>query len=168
MGSRKSRDFRHQQDREVQLHRLKNEPRPFGQPPCAEGIGRARVQLACCPSFAEATCWEICEQSNSYNLFRSKASRTASTISLVGFDQIEHPSSQLQHFVQSLFAINMPIAPVLTDTAGLDGVSLHLVLFGDLHSMSRFDWWSDPPPAWEPMVSLANAMLKSFGASNPT
>jgi hypothetical protein len=42
-----------------------------------------------------------------------------------------------------------------------------LALFVELWSQVRFQWWSDHPPAWSPMVEVVEEMLAAFGAPPP-
>jgi len=71
---------------------------------------------------------------------------------------------RLRAFFDRLTSLTLPIAPDLSNLAGADGETTQLALFGDLHSHVRFQWWSDYPPAWEPLVTIAKEMLSAFGA----
>ena len=46
--------------------------------------------------------------------------------------------------------------------AGLDGEIHQLAIFGDMWSELRFQWWSEPPHTWRPLVEISAEMIKSF------
>jgi hypothetical protein len=77
---------------------------------------------------------------------------------MVSFD-----SDGLRSFFDRLTSLTLPIAPDLSNMSGLDGETTQLALLGDLHSHVRFEWWSEYPPAWKPLVEIANEMLRAFG-----
>jgi hypothetical protein len=66
-----------------------------------------------------------------------------------------------------LRSLTLPIEPLFNDMGGLDGASFHLALFGDLHSEVRFQWWSDPPPQWGPLIEISNEMIEGFLSLQP-
>jgi hypothetical protein len=40
-----------------------------------------------------------------------------------------------------------------------------LAVFGDLWSSWRFQWWSEAPAAWRPLVAIAEEMIAAFAAA---
>lgn len=52
--------------------------------------------------------------------------------------------------------------PDLSGMGGADGSNYELAVFGDLYSEFRFQWWSEPPAEWKPLVTIATEMIKAF------
>jgi hypothetical protein len=168
MGNRrKSREYRLNKDREDNWEKLRTQPRRFGERSHAFGVGKSLIQIATCPSFEECRCWDICECKSNYTLYSSKAEHMQEGVIVVGFEPVEFSSEKLQQFINRLYQLKMPIKPARNNLEGLDGVSFHLVLFGDLYSAVRFDWWCDPPPGWEEMAGIVGDMLGAFSAASP-
>jgi hypothetical protein len=79
-----------------------------------------------------------------------------------GYEPVTFPSERLRGFFDRLVALSVPITPHLNNMGGLDGTVTQLTLFGDLHSRVKFQWWSDPPPGWAPLVRVAKEMIEAF------
>jgi hypothetical protein len=53
-------------------------------------------------------------------------------------------------------------SPIPTVGCGADGSLFQLAVFGNGEPQIRFQWWSVPPPQWQPMVAIANEMIQGF------
>jgi hypothetical protein len=82
---------------------------------------------------------------------------------LQGYDLVPFPPEKLRGFVGRLMSVSVPVAPHLNDMGCVDGTVTRLTLFGDLFSCVRFQWWSDYPPGWAPLVRMADEMIAAFG-----
>jgi hypothetical protein len=86
-----------------------------------------------------------------------------STLTVQGYEPVEFDGGKLKGYFERLTSLSMPVAPHLTNTAGLDGTVTQLALFGDLSSYARYQWWSKHPPGWTPLVEVTEEMLAAFG-----
>jgi hypothetical protein len=130
----------------------------------ARGIGARRLQLLFLPSFEwkESVAFEIRCAGDEWRLFRSRVVEPFFAVRLLGYDQIRFESAKLAEFFQLACSLSIPITPCLDGSAGCDGVSYELSLFGDLWSECRFRWWSEPPSQWQPLIDLYDEMLRAF------
>lgn len=145
---------------------------PYGRV-CFPGIGILRVQLVIEPSFEEGFSWDIRVRDPEWRLFRSTIPRlnehnVHEGIKLLGYEELGIESDILRAYFDKLRSLTLPIAPLFNGMGGLDGTSFQLALFGDPHAQVRFQWWSDPPPQWEPLIEIANEMIVRFLKLNPT
>lgn len=159
----RSREFRKQQEKQASWDRLRSAPwRPTSQVR-AIGNGLPRVQLVQLPSFSAGLFWEICQHDDDWLLYTSQVvDETWDKLTVQGYVPVDCESSQLKSYVDRLTAVTMPVAPHLNNMDGLDGTVTQLTLFGDLFSEVRFQWWTDYPPGWQPMVEIADEMLGVF------
>jgi hypothetical protein len=160
----RSRELRKEQDRQASWDRLRTVPWSPFDPHGAIGSGTLRIQLIHLPSFSTPVFWEVCQLQAQWLLYSSKVVEQGwPTLRVQGYEPTPFDSALLRSFFDRLTSLALPIAPDLSNMSGLDGETTHLALFGDLHSHVRFKWWSDYPPAWKPLVAIADEMLKAFG-----
>ena len=165
MGNKKAREFQQEQALRDQWHRARTVPRDPDDIHLPTH-GQIRYQLLCAPSFDPGYAWHACEAEPHWRLYRSQVITERLQTRLIGLEELAAPHDP-QTFFARLQMISMPIAPLYNNMAGTDGTMYELALFGDLHSQVRFRWWSDPPPHWQPLVSIAEEMLALFRKSNP-
>ena len=165
MGNKKAREFQREQAIRDQWHRARTVPRDPDDTNLPTH-GRTRYQLLHAPSFDPGYAWHACEAEPHWRLYRSQITREHRKTKLIGLDELTAPLD-LQRFFSRLQSVSMPIAPLYNNMGGVDGTMYQLALFGDLHSAVRFRWWSDPPPHWQPLVSIAEEMLALFLKSTP-
>jgi hypothetical protein len=164
VGNRRAREFRLEQDRLAQIaeeERAGIEPRPPSGHRHLIGIGSLRLQLIMLPSFEEPRAWEIRERQQQWSLFRSRV-EPEPEVRLVGYEPVSFESTQLQEFFRRVTALRLPLGPNLDGFGGADGSQYQLAAFGDAFAEFRFQWWSEPPPAWQPLVDVANEMIEAF------
>lgn len=160
----RSRELRKEQERQASWDRLQTAPWDPLESHRAVGSGRRRLQLIHLPSFSPPSFWEVCELQSKWLLYSSKIVGTWwPTLRVQGYEPIQFDGDRLRSYFERLTALHLPIAPDLSNMAGLDGVTTQLAMFGDLHSQVRFEWWSEYPPAWKPLVDIANEMLEALG-----
>ena len=160
----RSRELRKEQDRRASWDRLRTAPWSPFDAHGAMGSGSQRIQLIHLPSFATPVFWEVRQLQAQWLLYSSTVvDRGRATLRVQGFEPVPFDGGRLRSFFDRLTSLALPIAPDLSNMAGLDGERTHLALFGDLHSHVRFEWWSEYPPAWKPLVEIANEMLEAFG-----
>jgi hypothetical protein len=160
----RSRELRKEQDRQASWDRLRTAPWSPFDPHGAMGSGRERIQLIHLPSFTTPVFWEVCQLGPQWLLYSSKVVEPSwPTLKVQGYESVPFDGDQLRSFFDRLTSLTLPIAPDLSNMAGADGETTHLALFGDLHSHVRFEWWSEYPPAWQPLVEIATEMLGAFG-----
>lgn len=164
MGNRRARELMLQQEEDACWQRIRTEPRPATRDVHARGIGALRVQLIKCPSFEEARAWEVRNGPQGWTLFEPRVLRQLSIleVELVGYDAVPFPSDRLATFFAKITALSLPIAPILTGSAGADGTLYQMAVFGDLCSSWRFHWWDRPPEGWRPLVTIAEEMFAAF------
>lgn len=162
MGNRRGRELRLQQEQDASLEKLRTEPRPALADAHAFGIGTLRIQAWACPSFERARYWEVRQLEHEWLLYASEVVQQLPELTVVGFEKTPFDSTQLRDYFQSLTSLSLPLKPDLSGTEGLDGTRFGLGILGDLSSQIRFEWWSQFPPQWEPMIQIADQMLKEF------
>ncbi len=62
-------------------------------------------------------------------------------------------------------AIRVP-ARIAERAMGADGES-YVLSFGGLFVSTRFAWWCDPPPGWEPLAGLLNDVVRAIDGGPP-
>ena len=130
----------------------------------AYNSGTARVQLIRLPSFETPVFWEVCQRGDEWLLYSSTVVGNGwPAVRVQGYELTAFSSEALRGYFDRLTSRSFRIAPHLKDFVGLDGTLTHLTLFGGGYSQVRFQWWSDPPKNWKPMVTIANEMLAAFG-----
>jgi hypothetical protein len=160
-----SREFRKEQTRQASWDRMRKAPwspfdlyRPIGS-------GKQRIQLIYLPSFSSPAFWEVCLLDSEWVLYSAKVIDPGwPTITVQGYEPVQFDGNRLRSYFDRLASLTLPIAQHSDDQAVLDGETTQLALFGDLFSFVRFQWWSEYPPAWEPLVGITNEMLKAFGS----
>lgn len=167
MGNRKAREFILQQQDDADWQRVRSETRAAICDVRARGIGHRRLQLIVCPSFEDGQAWEIRQQVE-WRLFRSEVVDPWPNVQLIGYDPISIDPALLSSFFKRAVSLSLPIAPFLNDMEGLDGEITQIAIFGGF-SECRFQWWSESPPEWKPLVDLTAEMLKTFeSAARPS
>jgi hypothetical protein len=162
MGNRKAREMMLQKEQDALWERIRTEPRPAASDVYAYGIGIRRIQLIVWPSFEEAFVWDVREGPESWRLFRPNVLDSSIGLVVVGYDAVPIESNRLEVFFRRIIGLSMPIAPDLSSCGGADGTSYELAIFGDLHSSWRFQWWSQAPKHWRPLVEVASEMIVAF------
>jgi hypothetical protein len=162
MGNRRAREFVLRQADEEGWGRARTLPRPVNGTVGARGCGGLRLQLVVCPSFEEGVAWEVRQRGDEWFLYRS-AVVGGPTIQLVGFDWLSADPLRLAGFYARVTALTLPLSPDRSGLAGADGTSYQLAVYGDLWSGWRFQWWSEYPRQWQPIVDLADEMAALFG-----
>jgi len=162
----RSREFREQQELQAAWHRLRAEPWSPLETRRTLDSGWPRIQLVRLPSFSAPTFWEICEYGSEWKLYTSTVVDSHwSRLTVRGYEPVEFDGRKLKTYFKRLTALTLPIAPELRSLGGLDGTVTQLALFGALSSQVRYQWWSDHPPGWKPLVKIVDQMFKAFGGS---
>jgi hypothetical protein len=165
MGNRRAREFvKNRHDDEAWL-RVQNEPRLAIQDVHAHGIGTRRLQLLSLPSFDDPLAFEIRQAGTEWRLYSSRVTESWPTLHLIGYDHVQFASEKLGSLFGRVTALSLPLVPYLNGSCGLDGSMFHLAVFGDMYSEWRFQWWSNSPPQWLPLVKLADEMLQMFASA---
>ena len=160
MGNKKSREYMKQRADLADLARAQTEERPIFADVFVRGAGVRRIQVVCMPSFDDGYSWDIRELNDSWLLYRGVVSPDVQRVR--GFDRLNADPQRLQAFFDELCATTLPVRPDLSGMNGLDGTMYQLALFGDLFSALRFEWWSDFPSHWKPLVQIADRMMDYF------
>ena len=84
-------------------------------------------------------------------------------LTVQGYEPVEFDGGTLKTYFKRLTTLTLPIAPDLRSLGGTDGTVTQLALFGSLCSQVRYQWWSNCPPGWGPLVKIADKMFKAFG-----
>jgi hypothetical protein len=165
MGNRKAREWQHEQDRRASWERLRGGPWSPDDDLRAFGSGKVRAQVIHLPSFDPPSFWEVCALDGGWVLYTAAvvADWYPGPLRLQGYDLVPFPPEKLRGFVGRLMSVSVPVAPHLNDMGCVDGTVTRLTLFGDLFSCVRFQWWSDYPPGWAPLVRMADEMIAAFG-----
>jgi len=162
----RSREFREQQELQAAWDRLRAEPWSPLETRRTLDSGRPRIQLVRLASFSAPTFWEICEYGSEWKLYTSTVVDPDWTkLTVRGYEPIKFDGRKLKTYFKRLTALTLPIAPELRSLGGLDGTITQLALFGELSSQVRYQWWSDHPPGWKPLVKIVDQMFKAFGGS---
>lgn len=131
----------------------------------AFGSGEPRIQLVRLPSFSRPAFWEICEVGSEWVLYSATVVDPGwSTLTVRGYELAEFDGNKLRTYFERLAALTLPVAPdPRRNLLGADGTVTQLALFGGLWSQVRYQWWSEHPPGWTPMVQIAEEMFAAFG-----
>ncbi|HKB03675.1 MAG TPA: hypothetical protein VKD90_15735 [Gemmataceae bacterium] len=155
------------QAEEAEWERVRTEPRPAHADPHARGIGVRRLHLIVAPSFDPSSVWDV-RQGREWQLVRPRVVATEPKLLVVGHDVVPFPSAALAAYFERVAALTLPLRPDLSGNGGADGTFHELAVCGDLSSGWRFQWWSEWPEQWRPLVELAAEMHAEFtGASGP-
>jgi len=167
MENRKSREFLRQREDEAAWESVRSTARPADCDVDAPGVGARRLQLIVCSSFEyeDEPAWEIRQLNDEWRLFRSEVVESFPNVQLVDYRRVPVEPAVLASFLSRVAALSLPIAPDLDGMAGVDGETWQLTLYGDMCSECRFQWWSSPPPHWEPLASFAAEMRDAFRAA---
>jgi hypothetical protein len=155
---------------EVDWERVRSQPRPAQSDPHARGIGVRRLQLIVFPSFEPASVWDVrkvwdVQRGHEWQLIRPRVVATEPTLLVVGHDVVPLPSAKVAAYFDRVIALSLPLRPDLSGHGGADGTLYELSVVGDLSSAWRFQWWSDWPEQWRPLVELAEEMHAAFSAA---
>jgi hypothetical protein len=164
VGNRRAREFQLEQERLARVaedERAMLEPRPASLRHLI-GSMPLRLQLIILPSFNEARAWEIRNARQGWTLGRPRLVASDGDPLLAGFDQVSFSSQRLQDFHRQLLALALPLGPNLDGFGGADGSLYQLAVYGDIFAHFRFQWWSVPPPQWQPMVNILSEMIRAF------
>ena len=164
-GNKKARDAMRRIRDDENWRKLKNEVRLASDDPSASGIGRRRLQLIECPSFEASRVWEV-RESETWRLFQSRVVSPWPSVKLVGYDEVQIESQLLPAYFARVTSLSLPLLPFRCNTSGCDGTVYQLAVFGDEFSEWRFQWWSESPPQWKPLVEIANEMLTIFSTAS--
>lgn len=163
MGNRKAREFLSKQEVEDAWHRARTEPRMATDDiPTIRGIGIRRLQVTVCPPFDEGQSWEVRQRESKWFLYRQRVVVPWPSIQVVGYDPVPCPDKVLSGFFSRMTGLTLPLVPYLNGMSGFDGTTTQLAIYGDMWSEWRFQWWSESPPQWQPLVTLTEEMLASF------
>jgi hypothetical protein len=166
VGNRRARELRLRQAEEAEWARVRTEPRPAHADPHARGIGGRRLHLIVAPSFDPASVWDVrVRQGREWQLVRPRVVATQPELLVVGHDVVPFPSAALAAYFERVAALRLPLRPDLSGYEGADGTLHELAVFGDLSSAWRFQWWSEWPEQWRPLVELAAEMHTAFTAA---
>lgn len=164
MGNPKSRAFMLQQAADAAWEHIRTEARPASRDVSAGGIGHLRMQLIVCPAFEESQAWEVRQGQDDWWLFRPRVVKSWPDVQLIGYDPVPFDTAVLASFFCRVTELSLPICPDLSGYAGCDGTTYQFAVFGDRYSAWRFQWWTNYPPQWQPLVDIANDMLRAFEA----
>lgn len=145
-------------------------PRRVEDDAAIPGTGRRYVQVLYDPPFEhDGWSWELTKPEGGWRVFRSRVVIPGPPwhLHLLGYDELEAPQDELNGYFDRLRALSLPISPIYEGSQGRDGTVYQLALFGDLMSEVRFQWWSDPPSQWRPLVSIAEEMIARLQGLTP-
>jgi hypothetical protein len=167
MGNRTAREWLLKQEIEATWERLRSASWLPDRSHRAFGSGAPRVQIIHSPSFNPSSFWEVCQKGDEWILYTSTVVTEwfPGPLSVQGYDPAPFDARLLRDYFERLISLSLPVAPYLTGMAGVDGAVTQLTLFGDVNSRVQFRWWSDYPPAWAPLVQVADEMLAAFRKS---
>ena len=162
----RSRQFRQEQDRRASWDRLRASPwSPFDLRR-GFGSGGVRVQLVRLPSFTPPAFWELCQRHSEWLLYSSTVvDPDWSDLKVQGYEPVPFDGDKLKAYFERLTSLTLSVAPDFSKMGGLDGVITQLALFGDLSSQVRYQWWSEHPSGWSPLVEIVDEMFEAFGGS---
>jgi hypothetical protein len=160
----RSRELRKKLDQQASWDRLRDAPWSPLDLSRAFGSGRQRIQLVCLPSFSPPAFWEVCQRESEWLLYSATVVDPHwYALTVQGYEPVEFDCGTLKTYFERLTSLSVPVAPDLSNMAGLDGTVTQLALFGDMWSQVRYQWWSEHPPGWTPLVQIAAEMLAAFG-----
>jgi hypothetical protein len=162
---RREREKRQRQQELALWEQARSVPRDVLAPVLTPGTGPRRLQLVYDPAFETGFAWDICARESVWRLFRSDLSFDCSYVSRMkatGYDELDAPADMLKGYFDAVRALTLPVGPLISGEIGRDGTGYQLALFGDLLSEVRFQWWSDFPPQWAPLVKIANELIDVF------
>ncbi|MEX1224099.1 MAG: hypothetical protein WEA31_06075 [Pirellulales bacterium] len=162
MGNKESREFMKQRELFADVLRAKTQDRDVTADVHFLGVGVRRVQLLCMPSFGEGFSWDVRQLKEQWLLYRGIVPSDVRCAR--GYDRLAADSRKLNDFFHELCAVTLPLKPNMSGTGGADGTLFQLAVFGDLHSRIRFEWWSEYPTQWKPLIEIAERMRKYFQA----
>jgi hypothetical protein len=162
MGNRKAREFFLAQHEAADWRKLRTESRMATSDVVARGFGARRLQLIVCPSFSKSMAWEVRQRQEDWGLFRAEGIAPWPSIQLIGYDPVPIKPAVLSSFFARIIGLSLPISPDLSGMGGADGTVSQLAVFGDMWSEWRFQWWSQPPTQWQPLVDIAAEMVRAF------
>lgn len=165
MGNRQSRKLTLQLSEEAAWNRVRTEPRLVRDHVHARGIGLRRLQLIVTPSFENVSVWEIW-QAHEWQLIHPRVVEIEPDLRVVGHDRVPLASTLLAEYFERVCSITVPLRPDMSGSGGLDGTLYELALYGDLFSHWCFQWWSEAPAQWHPLVKLAEEMHACFTVAN--
>lgn len=152
------RALRRRED-EIALLRGESEPRLATEDISARGTSRRRLQLIVQPNFSSSGAWEIREtEEGEWLLFSSNVVDFRPT-RLKGWLRLPIESAKLKLFFDRVSSLTLPLGPPQEEILGLDGTMTQLAAFSGFAEY-RFQWWSEYPPSWRPLVIIAEDMLK--------
>jgi hypothetical protein len=161
----RSRELRKEQDRQASWDRLRTAPwSPLGLSR-AFGSGQQRIQLVRLPSFSLPEFWEVCQRDPEWVLYSATVvDRDWCALTVKGYEPVEFDRGKLKEYFERLTSLTIPVAPDLSNMAGLDGTVTQLAIFGDMWSQVRYQWWSEHPPGWTALVGIVDEMLAAFSS----
>lgn len=170
MGNRRARELMLRQADEADWERVRTQPRPADSNAHARGIGMRRLQLIISPSFEPASVWDVrqvwdAQRGREWQLIRPRVVTMEPALLVTGHDVLPLPSATVAAYFERVAALTLPLRPDLSGYGGADGTLYELAVFGDLYSGWRFQWWSDWPEQWRPLVELADEMHAAFSAA---
>ena len=160
----RSRQLRQEQERQASWDRLRASPwSPFDLGRAFDS-GQQRIQLVRLPSFSPPEFWEVCQGGAEWLLYSSTVvDPDSSRLMVQGYEPVSFDGGRLKTYFERITSLTLPVAPDLSNMSGLDGVATQLALFGDLWSQVRYQWWSEHPPGWTPLVEIVVEMFEAFG-----
>lgn len=120
------------------------------------------MQVIVLPSFVEPRAWEVRQNQRQWSVCCPRIVEPGLDAALAGADLLSFESERLENFYRRLLALTLPLGPGLDDFGGADGSLFQLAVFGNGEPQMRFQWWSVPPPQWQPMVAIAKEMIQGF------
>jgi hypothetical protein len=154
---------------ETDWERVRTQPRPADSDPHARGIGMRRLQLIVSPSFETPSVWDVrqvwdTQRGHEWRLIRPRVVESEPALLVTGHDVVPMPSAAVVEFFERVTALTLPLRPDMSGSGGADGTLYELAVNGDLYSGWRFQWWSDWPEQWQPLVELAEEMHAAFSS----
>lgn len=150
---------------------ISGDPRPIERDVSLSSIGGRMkgiriFQIVFAPSFSQGYAWDIRRTKDDLRLYRSKVVFHNMQYMLKDYCQLDIASIKLDNYFNQLRKVSLSISPLYRDeelsTTGLDGEVYQLALFGEMHSSTRFIWWSHPPAQWNGLVAITNQMISEF------
>jgi hypothetical protein len=122
------------------------------------------MQIVRLPSFSPPSFWEVCQRDSEWLLYRATVvDPDWDALKVQRYESVAFDSDRLKAYFERLTSMTMPVAPDLSNMSGLDGTVTQVALFGDMSSAVRYQWWSEHPTGWTPLVEVVEDMLVAFG-----